>query len=170
MRDTSTEEGHHEHHHHPSPETAAAAHYKAPDWFTAHRVQQGRRRPDPNGRERPRHPGCSSTGAARAAELHHTPVNLLTLDGTQFLVAPWGETQWVRNVRHSGGHLVLILGRRRQICQATEIPPAEALPVLRAYLRRWKFEVGMFFDGITPDATDEEWAAAAPKHPVFEIR
>ena len=41
--------------------------------------------------------------------------------------------------------------------------------MLRAYLRQWKFEVGMFFDGVTPDATDEEWAAAAPKHPVFEI-
>ena len=84
-------------------------------------------------------------------------------------MAPRGETQWVRNVRHADGHMVLILGRRRQICRATEIAPADAVPVLRAYLRRWKFEVGMFFDGVTPDATDEEWALAAPKHPVFKI-
>jgi hypothetical protein len=41
--------------------------------------------------------------------------------------------------------------------------------VLRAYLRRWKFEVGMFFDGITPDSSDAEWAAVAADHPVFEI-
>jgi hypothetical protein len=63
----------------------------------------------------------------------------------------------------------LILGRRRQICEAIEIPPADAVPILRAYLKKWKFETGMFFDGITPGSTDEEWAAVAPKHPVFKI-
>jgi hypothetical protein len=138
-----------------SEEAAAATdHYKSPDWFTTHvfnKVVAGLTRMGVSG------------------ELHHTPVNLLDLDGTQYLVAPRGETQWVRNVRHSDGHMVLILGRRRQICRATEIAPADAVPVLRAYLRKWKFEVGMFFDGITPDATDEEWALAAPKHPVFKI-
>jgi hypothetical protein len=152
-----------------SPEKAATAHYKAPDWFTTHvfnKVVAGLTRMGVSvlGSRVLEHRGRAS------GELHHTPVNLLTLDGTQYLVAPRGETQWVRNVRHSDGHLVLILGRRRQICRATEMAPADAVRVLRAYLRRWKFEVGMFFDGITPDATDEEWAAAAPKHPVFEIR
>ena len=102
-------------------------------------------------------------------KLHHTPVNLLTVDGTQYLVAPRGETQWVRNVRHAGGHLVLILGRRRQLCTATEIPVSDSVPILRAYLRRWKFEVGMFFDGVTPDSTDDEWAAVADRHPVFAL-
>ncbi len=61
-------------------------------------------------------------------KLHHTPVNLLSIEGTQYLVAPRGETQWVRNVRHAGGHLVLILGRRRQLCTATEIPVTERAP------------------------------------------
>jgi deazaflavin-dependent oxidoreductase (nitroreductase family) len=102
-------------------------------------------------------------------DLHHTPVNLLTVDGIEYLVAPRGETQWVRNVRHAGGHLVLILGRRRRLCTAREIPPAEAVPVLRDYLRRWKFETGMFFDGVTPDSTDAEWEAEAGKHPVFVL-
>ena len=62
---------------------------------------------------------------------------------------------------HAGGHLVLILGRHRQLCTATEIPPSEAVPMLRAYLRKWKFETGMFFEGMTPDSTDAEWAEAA---------
>jgi F420H(2)-dependent quinone reductase len=146
----------------------AAAHYKRPDWFTTHvfnKAVAGLTRLGVSvlGSRVLEHRGRSS------GELHHTPVNLLTLEGTQYLVAPRGETQWVRNVRHSGGHMVLIQGRRRQICQATEIPPADAVPILRAYLRRWKFETGQFFDGITPDATDEEWSVAAPKHPVFEI-
>ena len=104
-----------------------------------------------------------------SGKLHHTPVNLLTIDETQYLVAPRGETQWVRNVRHADGHLVLILGRRRQLCTAREIPVADRVPILRAYLRRWKFETGMFFDGVTPDSTDEEWAEVAARHPVFAL-
>jgi F420H(2)-dependent quinone reductase len=152
----------------PTPEEPAAAHYKRPDWFTRNVVNTLM-----NGLTRM---GVSVRGSRvlehrgrTSGALHHTPVNLLTIDGTQYLVAPRGETQWVRNVRNAGGHLVLILGRRRQLCTATEIAPADAIPVLRAYLRRWKFETGMFFDGVTPDSTDAEWAAAAPRHPVFAI-
>lgn len=151
-----------------TPETAATAHYKSPDWFTAHvfnKVVGGLTRLGISamGSRVLEHRG-RSTGA-----LHHTPVNLLTFDGRQYLVAPRGETQWVRNVRHADGHLVLILGRRRQICSVTELAPAEAVPVLRAYLRKWKFESGQFFDGITPDGSDGDWTRAAPKHPVFLV-
>ena len=88
----------------------------------------------------------------------------------QYLVAPRGETQWVRNVKAADGKLVLILGRRRVERTAVEIPVAERTPILRAYLRRWKFEVGMFFDGVGPDSTDAEIAAIAAKHPVFVLR
>ena len=84
-------------------------------------------------------------------------------------MAPRGETQWVRNVRHAGGHLVLILGRRRQLCTATEIPVADSVPILRAYLRRWKFEVGMFFDGVTPTPPTPSGQPWPPSHPVFEL-
>ncbi|HVT41876.1 MAG TPA: nitroreductase/quinone reductase family protein [Acidimicrobiales bacterium] len=151
----------------PAPEPPAA-HYKEPDWFTRHifnKAMSGLTRLGISvwGSRVLEHRG-RSTG-----ELHHTPVNLLTIDGTDYLVAPRGETQWVRNVRHADGHLVLILGRRRRLCTAREIAPADAVPVLREYLRRWKFETGMFFEGLTPDSSDDEWAAAAGKHPVFVI-
>src|SRR5271169_1750294 len=149
----------------PNPEQPASAHYKRPDWFTRNvfnRALSGLTRMGISvwGSRVLEHRGRTS------GMLHHTPVNLLSIDGTQYLVAPRGETQWVRNVRHAGGHLVLILGRRRQLCTATELPVADRVPILRAYLRRWKFEVGMFFDGVTPDSTDEEWAAVAARHPV----
>jgi hypothetical protein len=151
-----------------TPQTAAEAHYKRPDWFTTHvfnNVVGGLTRLGVSvmGSRVLEHRG-RSTG-----ELYRTPVNLLTLDGVQYLVAPRGVTQWVRNVRHADGHLVLILGRRRQICTVTELASTDSIPVLRAYLRKWKFETGQFFDGITPDASDEEWAQAAPKHPVFLV-
>ena len=50
-----------------------------------------------------------------------------------------------------------------------EVPVADSVPILRSYLRRWKFETGMFFDGVTPDSTDAELAAVAADHPVFTI-
>jgi deazaflavin-dependent oxidoreductase (nitroreductase family) len=103
----------------------------------------------------------------RSGEIHRTPVNPLMFEARQYLVSPRGETQWVRNVRAAQGKLVLILGRRRLERTAVEIPVAERTPVLRAYLQRWKFEVGMFFDGVGPDSTDAEFAAIAAKHPVF---
>jgi hypothetical protein len=40
---------------------------------------------------------------------------------------------------------------------------------LRAYLKRWKFEVGVFFDGVGPDSSEQELLAAAPKHPAFRL-
>jgi len=97
------------------------------------------------------------------------PVNLLTFDGAQYLVAPRGEGEWVRNVRAAGGHLTLLLGRHRDERTATEVTGADKVPVLRAYLKRWKAEVAMFFDGVGPDSTDEELAAIAPRHPVFAL-
>jgi len=98
-----------------------------------------------------------------------TPVNLLDLDGHQYLVSPRGETEWVRNVRADGGRLALILGSRRDERVATEVTGAARVPILRAYLRRWKSEVGMFFEGVGPDSSDAELAAIADRHPVWEL-
>lgn len=96
-----------------------------------------------------------------------TPVNLLPLDSREYLVSPRGETEWVRNVRASGGQLDLLLGRRRKSYLARELTDDEKVPVLRAYLKRWKVEVGAFFGGVGPDSTDEQIRAAAPRHPAF---
>ncbi len=97
--------------------------------------------------------------------MHHTPVNLLTLDEKDYLVAARGETEWVRNVRAADGNLTLILGRHRQARTATEVPVEARAEILRAYLRRWKFEVGMFFEGVGPDSTDAEFAVIARATP-----
>jgi hypothetical protein len=52
---------------------------------------------------------------------------------------------------------------------ATELPDDQKPPLLRAYLKRWKFEVGMFFEGVGPDAPDEKLLEIAPGYPVFQI-
>lgn len=97
-----------------------------------------------------------------------TPVNLLEYGGRRYLVAPRGETQWVRNLRAAGAG-ELRLGKRAEPFRGRELTEEEKLPVLRAYLKRWKAEVGVFFEGTGPDSTDEQMRAIAPKHPAFEV-
>lgn len=103
-----------------------------------------------------------------SGEIRTTPVNPLTLDGRRYLVAARGETQWVRNLRIAG-EAELRVGRRAETVRAVELADAEKVPVLRAYLRAWAWEVGAFFDGVGADASDDELAAIADRHPVFAI-
>ncbi len=105
----------------------------------------------------------------KSGEWRSVPVNLLTLDGNRYLVAPRGETQWVRNIRVAGGG-ELVLGRRAEAFTVQELPDAEKTGILRAYLRRWKAEVGVFFGGVGPDSPDADVQRIAPEHPVFRIR
>ena len=63
----------------------------------------------------------------------------------------------------------LLHGRRAEDFTASEVPDDERPPILRADLERWKWEVGQFFDGVGPDATDDELRRIAPDHPIFRI-
>lgn len=103
-----------------------------------------------------------------SGEWRRTPVNLLTVDDQRYLVAPRGLTQWVRNLRAAKTG-ELRVGRRREPFRAVELADDEKVPILRAYLKRWKAEVGVFFDGVSADSSDDELADIAPKHPVFRI-
>jgi deazaflavin-dependent oxidoreductase (nitroreductase family) len=103
-----------------------------------------------------------------SGEWRRTPVNLLSYDGQRYLVAPRGETQWVRNLRVSREGR-LRLGRRTESFTAEEIDDERKVAILRAYLKRWKAEVGVFFEGVGPDSSDEELRRIAPKHPVFRL-
>ena len=153
----------------PAESTAkpVTAHYKEPDWFTRHvfnYVVKGLTRLGVSvwGSRVLEHKGRTS------GELHHVPVNLLTIDGTQYLVSPRG--------RPSGCATCATLA-------ATGADPGTSAPALhgqgdpggRGRARPaglpppLEVRVGMFFDGVTPDSTDAEWAAVAAKHPVFEL-
>jgi deazaflavin-dependent oxidoreductase (nitroreductase family) len=106
----------------------------------------------------------------RSGEWRTVPVNLLTHEGARYLVAPRGHTQWVRNLRAAGGTGELRLGSRTEVFTADELADADKPEVLRAYLRRWKFEVGVFFDGVDHTTSDETLLAIAPGYPVFRLR
>jgi deazaflavin-dependent oxidoreductase (nitroreductase family) len=141
--------------------------YQRPGWFTEHVFN-----PVVAGLTRA---GISVWGSRvlevpgrKSGEPRRNPVNLLTVEGQRYLVAPRGHTQWVRNLRASGRGR-LLLGRRSEPFTATELADDEKVPLLRAYLKRWRMEVGVFFGGVGPDSPDEELRRIAPDHPVFRI-
>ncbi len=105
----------------------------------------------------------------KSGEMRSSPVNLLTFEGKRYLVAPRGQTQWVRNIRvtHEGE---LWLGSKAGHIHVAELPDHGKVPLLRAYLKRWKFEVGVFFSGVSADSPESELRRIAPDHPVFEIQ
>ena len=141
--------------------------FQEPGWFTKHvfnRVVAGATKV-----------GLSVAGSRvlevkgrKSGEWRRTPVNLLEFEGDRYLVAPRGNTQWVRNMRVSGGGR-LRLGRKTEDFEVTEVPPAASVPILRAYLEKWKWEVGASFGGVGPDSADAELLEIAPDHPVFKL-
>jgi len=149
------------------PEEGATPRYVEPGWFTRHVFNPAvalltRAGVSVWGSRELRVRGRTS------GEWRTTPVNLLTHDGARFLVAPRGVTQWVRNLRVAGTG-ELRVGRRTEVFRATEVPDADKVAILRAYLRRWKAEVGVFFDGVSADSSDDELERIAPDHPVFRV-
>lgn len=104
-----------------------------------------------------------------SGEPRRVPVNVLTVGEARYLVAPRGQTQWVRNLRVVGEGR-LLLGRKHERFAVSEIADADKEPILRAYLRRWKWEVGVFFGGVDADSSSEALRRIAPDHPIFRIR
>jgi deazaflavin-dependent oxidoreductase (nitroreductase family) len=97
---------------------------------------------------------------------YKTPVTLVEESGNRWLVAPYGEVSWVKNVR-AGRSVTLHRGRRSEALRAIELDPRQAAPVLRDYIRDIPI-TRPFFD-VKPDSTLEEFAAEAPRHPVFRL-
>jgi len=143
------------------------AHYEKPDWLTKHVFN----------------PlvslltnlGVSMRGSRilvvrgrKSGQIRTTPVNPLEIGGKRYLVAPRGETEWVRNLRAARGG-ELRLGRHRELIGVDELPDEAKPPILREYLRRWKMETGKFFDGVTAESPESELRRIAPRHPVFRV-
>ena len=103
----------------------------------------------------------------KSGRLFSTPVNLLELDGAQYLVAPRGNTQWVRNARVAG-RVGLRRGSSSSSYRVEEIPLQESLDVLKAYLSAYVREVQRYFS-VEDGADREAFVAVAAEHPVFKL-
>jgi deazaflavin-dependent oxidoreductase (nitroreductase family) len=95
-------------------------------------------------------------------------VNILRVDGVDYVVSPRGNTQWVRNVRAAGVVDVGPVWRRHQL-RTTEVADTAKADLLKRYLDRWYWEVKGHIAGLTPDSGDDEIHAAAPSIPVFAL-
>jgi deazaflavin-dependent oxidoreductase (nitroreductase family) len=142
--------------------------YQRPGWFTRHVFNRAMRRLT--------RLGVSVWGSRelrvvgrRSGVVRTTVVNLLDHDGARYLVAPRGTTEWVRNLRVAGTGELLV-GRRAETFTSDELADDDKVEVLRTYLRRWKWEVGQFFQGVGPDSSDEQLRGIAGGYPVFRIR
>ena len=96
-----------------------------------------------------------------------TPVSIVQNGDARWLVAPYGERNWVRNAR-AAGWVELRRGRRDERLAVEELAPEDAVPVLRRYYELARV-TRPFFDASVA-SSDEEWLAEAPRHPVFRLR
>jgi deazaflavin-dependent oxidoreductase (nitroreductase family) len=93
-----------------------------------------------------------------SGEWRTVPVNVLEVDGGRYLVAPRGDTHWVRNLRAAGGG-ELRTRKGIEAFRAVEVADAEKPPLIEAYLARWGRQVESLFREL-PDPAD---------HPVFRL-
>lgn len=102
----------------------------------------------------------------KTGELRSTPIDIMQHGDQRWLVAAYGVTNWVRNAR-AAGEVQIARGRYRDTLRVAELAPEDSVPVLRQYLREVPI-TRAYFD-VTPDSTDEQFVAEAPRHPVFEL-
>lgn len=102
----------------------------------------------------------------KTGKSYTTPVSLVEQDDGRWLVAPYGEVNWVRNTR-AAGEVVLSRGGKSETLTATEVPADQRAPILKTYFDREGF--ARQYTDFTPDTSLEEYAEAASQHPVFKL-
>jgi deazaflavin-dependent oxidoreductase (nitroreductase family) len=103
----------------------------------------------------------------KSGRIFSAPIDLLEFEGRRYLVAPRGETNWVRNAR-AAGRVALRKGRRREEFAVREVAPAQRPQLLKAYLDRFALTVQRYFP-LPPESSASEFAPIAERYPVFEL-
>src|SRR5262245_23145453 len=99
----------------------------------------------------------------KSGKVYVLPVDLLTEGARQYLVAPHGSTQWVRNAEVAGV-VRLRKGRQVQEFRLRALSAAERPPILKAYLDRFRREVQRSFP-VPAGAPVEAFAPLAHRSP-----
>ena len=112
----------------------------------------------------------------KSGRIFSAPIDLLEFDGRRYLVAPRGETNWVRNARAAGevalvrapGQVTLCKGRGREEFAVREVGPGQRPVLLKAYLDRFALTVQRYFP-LPKESPASEFASIAERYPVFEL-
>ena len=103
----------------------------------------------------------------KSGEPQTTPVTILEWNGERWLQSPFGEVNWVSNLR-AAGRATLTRGRRVEPISVVELSPAEAAPVLKGTLASYPSLIKGYFD-VTPESPLEAFEQEAPRHPMFRV-
>lgn len=104
----------------------------------------------------------------KTGEMRKVVINLLTVDGVDYLVSPRGNTQWARNAR-AAGEVSLGPRWRQRTATLTEVADDAKPALLKPYLDRWFWEVKTHIGGLTPESTEAQMREVAPSIPVFAL-
>ncbi len=103
----------------------------------------------------------------KSGRLYSTPINLVEIGGKRFLVAPRGQTQWVRNAE-AAGEVTLQRGRSRQSYGLRPLADEEKPELLKVYLDSFKSTVQRYFS-IPAGSPAQDFVGVAAHYPVFEL-
>jgi deazaflavin-dependent oxidoreductase (nitroreductase family) len=96
-----------------------------------------------------------------------TPIALVEEDGQRWLIAAYGEVDWVRNLR-AAGEATLTRGQHTEAITAVELPPEAAAPILKRSLAGAPAMIKKLYD-VTPTAPLEDFEREVVHHPIFQI-
>src|ERR1700674_710888 len=111
----------------------------------------------------------------KSGEPRTTPVALIEIGGKRWVSSPFGDVNWVRNLR-AAGQATLTFGRREELVTAIELSAEERVGFFRdlmgPFVRRIPLGLGRLLLGSVLGAKDilEDPVGAAERHPVFELR
>lgn len=109
-----------------------------------------------------------SVPGRKSGKMHTTPVSPLIVDGQRYIVAGLEQADWVKNAR-AAGRGILARGRKEERVSLVELPPEERSPVLREFPRKVPGGVYFFWRLYGVSDEPEEFAALAPRSPVFRV-
>jgi deazaflavin-dependent oxidoreductase (nitroreductase family) len=102
----------------------------------------------------------------RSGVARSTPVDVMDVDGQRWLVAPYGDVNWVRNAR-AAGEVELSRGGRSTRWTAVEVRGRDAVPAIRQYIL--SVPVTAAYWEVDADSPEEAVAAASEQHPAFRL-
>jgi deazaflavin-dependent oxidoreductase (nitroreductase family) len=96
-----------------------------------------------------------------------TPITVIEHEGRRYVQSPFGEVDWVRNLR-AAGTATLTRGRHVEAVRARELTPEEAAPILKAALTLAPGLIRSHYH-VADDAPLADLVREAGRHPCFEL-
>jgi len=114
--------------------------------------------------------GLLTIRGRKSGQPRTTPVAIIAVAGRRWVWAPWGDVQWVRNLR-AAGRATITVRRRKEAVTATELDPTQRVAFFRDVLGPLARGIpcGVWFIRTVDQVDLDDPVAAAEGRPVFEL-